>query len=166
MRKLIFIFLFAACNTATPSLESKVKDYMKDSVVSKLDDPKSYEWASMTVDTVMRRKFSMEKVEKATNDLKTYQLKLKIQQANTNSDISNGSSNGLIEADRNIEKSLSQLISIDSEIISTHSKFITSPDTLLYHEINVKFRAKNKMGALILDNLKLRLEGDKFSIIQ
>lgn len=166
MKPLFFItILFASCSTSQ-SLETRVKAYMKDSVVIGFNDPKSYEWVGMTVDTFMRKKFATELVEKATKDLEKHQLQLKEQENTTSSDIKNGFSNELIEADKSIEKTMRQLVSLDSETIATNSKYMSMPDSLFSQEINIKFRGKNKMGALVLDNIKLRLEGNKFTVVE
>ena len=70
MKKLIFVLLIASCSNAPKTLESRVKDYMKDSVVTSFNDPKSYEWVSMDKpDSIFIHAIAKEYLDKDSSDI-------------------------------------------------------------------------------------------------
>ena len=132
MKAILAIALFAivlSCNT-NPNLETRVKNFMKDSVVTGFNDPKSYEFVSMKIDTLTRANYDTLLVSenlkaeiKAVEEGGRWEEKIKVYDSLTN----------IIRADKG-----------DSlEVI----KYL----------INVSFRSKNLMGALQLNDYKLGL---------
>jgi hypothetical protein len=94
------------------SIESRVKHYMTDSIVPRFNDPKSYEFVSMEVDTF-----------KGSDYVKR------------------------------LSSSTTESIKKEADSLASQRGFM---DSVLHVKINVSYRGKNKMGALILDQIKLR----------
>lgn len=128
MKKLIIIcLLFVGCVTKKENLETKVKSYMATSYVPSMNDPKSYEFVSMEVDTV--------KGELA--DLRT--MRKTLDETPDNYD--------KVKADLKIHPS--------------------KEDSTYYYIINTKIRGKNKMGAVILNEQKLKYsEPSTFEMVE
>ncbi len=110
---ILSIILISCSNSVT--FESRVKNYMKDSVAVNLDDPKSYEFVSAKIDTFK---------------VKDY--------------IKNLSTPPIFDSVRN------------NNILDSLSKL--SPEQIIHIEVEVKARAKNKLGALVMNTLNLRLD--------
>ena len=130
----ILVFAFAAsffigCKNE-PSLKDKAEKFVKDSVLTSFNDPKSFELVSITIDT-----FKTKDALKNTLDFLKY------------------------ASDK--EDSAKQLKKIDS------LKLVNQNDILNY-QFTISYRAKNKMGALILDNMLLYYYQDqnKFEVIK
>jgi hypothetical protein len=166
MKKLIFILLIASCNTASNSLESRVKDYMKDSVVTKFDDPKSYEWVGMSIDTVTRHEEAELQVSYYEGQIKLNEAKMRVQRLQTKLDVLQDYGNDVLSANKKVEYGYQSIIQLDSAGLVRNQKYLSMPDSTLHHEVSVKFRAKNKMGGLVLDSLTLKLKDNKISLMK
>jgi hypothetical protein len=141
MKKLIIILLIASCSTA-PSLEKRVQAFMKDSIVPTFNDPKSYEWVSMETDTLTRDKYDTLLVRK-----------------NLEASIKSLEQGGSGWQERtNLYDSLRAIIRSDKG----------NPKDIMLYSISVKCRAKNAMGGLILNTIKLELDpiSNKLTAIQ
>ena len=87
MKKVLLVSMFfVGCASKKENLETKVKSYMVTSYVPSMNDPKSYEFVSMEVDTIKgeladlrtERKFLDQNIgtyEKAITDLKLHPSK-------------------------------------------------------------------------------------------
>ena len=104
-----------------PTLETRVKEYMKDSVVPRFNDPSTYEYVSMEVDTFRGRNYVQNIRE--------------------------------IYKDTTLGKEYFDMHNREADSLSLNSKYM---DSIFHIEVKVNFRGKNKMGALILDNINLR----------
>ena len=129
---LVFAFaasLFISCKNES-SLKDKAEKFVKDSVLTSFNDPKSFELVSITIDT-----FKTKDALKNTQDFLKY------------------------ASDK--EDSAKQLKKIDS------LKLLNQNDILNY-QFTISYRAKNKMGALTLDNMLLfyHPENKSFEIIR
>ena len=123
MRKITFAFLalIFACNTHAPSNEEMVKKFMMDSIVPSFNDPKSYEFVSIKVDTFYGREY-MENIKRYMEDTTLY----------TSENLAN------------TRKEIAELESIPGY-----------SDSILNFQYKVNFRAKNKMGGLVLGNTRI-----------
>jgi hypothetical protein len=146
MRKSIAILTLAivafSCSQKK-TLESRVKQYMKDTVVANFNDPSSYQFVSMAIDTMSEKKsYEIElqwKGEYLENDKHRLDSVLK-----EKDDIMAGILRDRIAADQK------ELDSLKANPIKDRQWYL----------INVKCRAKNKMGALILNNMKFKYYPD------
>lgn len=109
---------------------------MQDSVVPRFNDPASYQFVSLKVDTFTGADY--------LKNLKRYYI-------DTDTSLF---SNGVYEEK---QKEISHLSSIPRY-----------PDSILHLNIEVEYRGKNKMGALILDKSELRYlpKEDKIITVQ
>ena len=130
MKKILFVLLILSCNTK-PNLETRVKNFMKDSVVTGFNDPKSYEFVSMKIDTLNRAKYDTMLVRE------NFEAAIK--------SINEGGSRW--EEKDKLYDSLRAIIRSDKGDSSEVLKYL----------INVSFRSKNLMGALQLNEYKLGL---------
>lgn len=129
---LLFAFaasLFVGCKNET-SLKDKAEKFVKDSVVTSFNDPKSFELVSTTIDT-----FKTKDALKNTQDFLKY------------------------ASDK--EDSAKQLKKIDS-------LKLLNQDAIINYQFTISYRAKNKMGALMLDNMLLfyHPENKSFEVIR
>ena len=129
---LLFAFsasLFIGCKNET-SLKDKAEKFVKDSVVTSFNDPKSFELVSTTIDT-----FKTKDALKNTQDFLKY------------------------ASDK--EDSAKQLKKIDS-------LKLLNQDAIINYQFTISYRAKNKMGALMLDNMLLfyHPENKSFEVIR
>ena len=113
-----------------PSLKDKAEKFVKDSVLTSFNDPKSFELVSITIDT-----FKTKDALKNTRDFLKY------------------------ASDK--EDSVKQLKKIDS-------LKLLNQDDILNYQFTISYRAKNEMGALILDNMLLfyHPENKNFEVIR
>ncbi|MDE3252509.1 MAG: hypothetical protein KGO92_06855 [Bacteroidota bacterium] len=111
-------FGFLSCSSK-PNIETRVKKFMKDSVVNTFNDPSSYEFVSMTVDT----------------------FKLKDYISNTR----------LIYGDTTHFDS----IKAKNELARAAELEKRNIDSIINYQIKVKYRGKNAMGALTLNEINL-----------
>ena len=113
-----------------PSLKDKAEKFVKDSVLTSFNDPKSFELVSITIDT-----FKTKDALKNTQDFLKY------------------------ASDK--EDSVKQLKKIDS-------LKLLNQDDILNYQFTISYRAKNEMGALILDNMLLfyHPENKSFEVIR
>ena len=147
MKKLFVVFLFASCNSK-PSFESRIQSYMKDSVVVNFNDPKSYEYVSMQADTVTGKDYDTSMVEmynRYINDI--YQTQTKMIENDFSSDTM-GMYSVLKPGNETIDK-------FENDIKKIRTK-PSPPDSIYNINVIVKFRGKNKIGALILDETRLK----------
>ena len=133
MKYLLTITLISilSCNSKS-DIETLVKQYMKDSVVPKFNDPASYQFVSMKIDTFKGQDYLKNLQELYINDTL---------------------------ADKNVIEEKKKEI----------TKLSSSPgysDSILNLQIEVKYRGKNKMGALILDDLDLRYFPQENKIVE
>ena len=120
---------------------------MKDSVVVDFNDPKSYEYVSMSFDTLRGKNFHSLNVDIYTSDI-TSIYKNQTKTITENPDFSSSEIETILKpGDILIEEFKRQRDSIRRNPIK--------PDSILQININVKCRVKNKMGALILDEIRL-----------
>ena len=126
---LFAVSVFVGC-TNEASLKDKAEKFVKDSVLTSFNDPKSFKFVSITIDT-----FKIKDALKNTQDFLKY--------------VSNK------------EDSTKELKKIDS------LKMLNQND-LLNYQLTISYRAKNKMGALILDNMLLfyHPESKNFEVIK
>ena len=130
MKKIIVILLAVSCSTSQ-SLETRAKNYMKDSVVNGFNDPKSYEFVSIKTDTILRPEYDTAKVEENYNaeikmiaeSIGDYKPKEKYYD----------SLRALLRADKKDPKEICELV------------------------FNVDFRSKNIMDAIELNHYQLVL---------
>jgi hypothetical protein len=125
MKYLLTVMLFSAlfaCNN-DPNVEAMTKAYMKDSIVSTFNDPHSYEFVSMKVDTLMAGEYAS-RLQEGLNSEDTSSLG-------------------------------KEFFERDNRKIAALKSNPNYKDSILHLNINVKYRGKNKMGALILDNVNL-----------
>lgn len=122
-------YLFVGCKNET-SLKEKAEKFVKDSVLTSFNDPKSFELVSTTIDT-----FKTKDALKNTQDFLKYAS--------------------------DIEDSVKQLKKIDS-------LKLLNQDAIINYQFTISYRAKNKMGALMLDNMLLfyHPENKSFEVVR
>ncbi len=153
-RLLIVSVLFSSCAPSS-SIEDKAKKYVTDSVLSNFNDPKSFEFVSVNADTVSSHDLSNIKLQEFETDLNRQQRKKKEILENIESDKKLGLGQTMIDADLRIDSLTTAIISSLEKDINSHKAILNKPDLLHHIEINIKYRAKNAMGALMLDNMLL-----------
>jgi hypothetical protein len=146
MRKSIAILTLAiiafSCSQKK-TLESRVQAYIKDTVLQNFNDPSSYQFVSMSIDTMSEKE--------------TYEFGLKWRE------------DYLKDKQRRMDSALAVKDDIMANVlrdgIASDQKELDSLKAnpvkdRLWYLINVKCRAKNKMGALILNNMKFKYYPD------
>jgi hypothetical protein len=131
MKKLILLIIVISLITSCKNnpIEDKTKKYMTDNIVSKFNDPSSYEYDGLSVDTF-----------KVSNDIDN-QIQLL---ADT-----------LYTPKQDIAQEKTALDSLEK----------LNPDSVIDLEITVRYRGKNKLGAMVLDSLALKynIASDRFT---
>ncbi len=165
MKKVIYIliaFAIFSCNSNS-SLETRVKNFMKDSVVTGFDDPKSYEWVSMDKpDSVFIHSIAEDRIKKYEKDNERLNLDIRLNKIELESEIAKSTGtatdkeiiNGLLSID-----SLNRhTIGINKNNIDLYKGYLSRPDSLISINIAINCRAKNKLGALIMNTINLKLD--------
>jgi hypothetical protein len=138
---IIACFLIIGCGSKSNSLESRFKNYMKDSVVSQsFNDPESYEFVSLKMDTITNHKF--ERLSLLDDSLKILNIVRKIEL---------DSLDGVTDA-RSLRSTSLNILETN---ILRHEKELSNPDYIYKVEGTISFRAKNKLGAKIINQTKL-----------
>lgn len=155
MKYLIMAAVLVACQSA-PSFEDRVKSYMKDSVVTSFNDPKSYEYVSMSADSTFSHQQAKDRLE---------ELQHHIDKENSSYNLNKielGNEPGFAK----ITTSHDELINAYNSSVTRYKGYLSRPDSLLHVDIEVRCRAKNAMGALILNTVKLQLQDNKLSVVE
>lgn len=152
MKKIILLTLLVSLSSCTKTPEQKAQKSVSDYLVSKLDDPKSYESVSFG------------KLKSTFTDIKDDPKYLKLEaeyiEANTKQDeqyqsaMSMTHDNTIKEATDLFKKRMAITKSIGDEIADFRKNF--KPQSILI--MNHKYRARNKMGALVLDSLTFTMD--------
>lgn len=135
-----------SCSGNSSSVEGKIKQYFKDSVTPRLDDPSSLELVSVgKPDTVTDHTLVQMRLDFENENYKSAKSLLEI-------NLSDSTEGSLMH-----DVYLRDKHSVDSlkVIISGIEKEMTEPDHVIGYESKVAFRAKNKMGALVLNNITI-----------
>lgn len=156
---LITGFIFSGCSSR-PSIEQLAKRYMSDSIVSKMDDPSSYQFVSMDKpDSVSNHAVILKEQMQYLTDLQSESKEL---EANNLKRINESIDNTGTKLDKDISqgrKKIDSLINIRIASLKEKDencrKQLLIPDSLNHLILGVNFRGKNKMGALILDHMNL-----------
>lgn len=171
MKKILFAaLLFSACKNSS-NVESRFKNYMKDSVVVNFNDPKSYEFVSLQLDSVYNHQLAKNKIEEISEKIKEKESDLQANAIMMKADqlASTGTKTDIdIDIEKSIEKSIKSAIEIYNDELKLYQKDLLAPDFVNQINANLKFRGKNKMGALILSTqvLKLNLSKNKIEVIE
>lgn len=129
------------------NLQSRVQQYMKDTVVANFNDPASYQFVSMDVDTIKGSDYDRELMDQYTSELD--KTKDQLRQLDFETDTTD---------QYIVREPLTKLVKLRSESIDLVKSHPTKADSIVRYDINVKCRGKNKMGALILNNVKLQYQ--------
>lgn len=124
---LILVIAVWSCNSKENRkaiIEDRAKRYMEDSVVPRFNDPTSYQFVSLKVDTLTGADY-LKNLKRIYIDTDTSLL------------------GSVVYFEK--QKEISQLSAIPGYT-----------DSILLLNIEIKYRGKNKMGALILDETHLR----------
>lgn len=117
----LFCCLIISCSSPVTT-EQRVQKYMTDSVVPRFNDPASYQFASMKIDTFRGRDY-YENIKELYADTSLF-------------------TPGVVEEKHK-----------ELEEIEKNPRYM---DSILNLQIQVDYRGKNKMGALVLNTMKLR----------
>lgn len=126
MKKLLICLLFApffSCHQSH-TVEDRLRAYIKDTLVKAFDDPSSYQFVSLKIDTFRGSDF-------IHNERALYVK-----------------GDTLLHSEEIIDEKLAQIDSL--------SKTPGYADSIWNYQAELKFRGKNKMGALILDKVNLK----------
>ena len=135
-----------SCSGNADSVEGKIKQYVNDSIVPKLDDPSSFQLVSIgTPDTITNRSFLQLRLG---FENKNYESLQNLLQMNARDSVA-----GALMRDEYL-KSKHDADSIKAGIEDI-KKQIAAPVQIFGYESKVTFRAKNKMGALVLNNMNV-----------
>lgn len=139
---------FIACDKN--NLKDKTEKYVKDSLMDKFNDPKSFEFVSIKFDTIYSHSMIKSEIEKIKEEMKNQEAKNqfnKIEMSTADKDD--------IPAYKKIDSLGNYTISIlKKSLIDTESKLFDK-DSIHHINININYRAKNRLGALTLDNMFL-----------
>jgi len=126
-------FSFIGCSNNEPSLKDKAEKFVKDSILTNFNDPKSFEFVSFKIDTI---------TGKSMDD--NYREFHKINFSDT-----------LKESFKDTTSFLRRDYESNKTALEHLDKFPTKSDSIINVNIAINYRAKNKMGALMLDNMLL-----------
>jgi|SRR6478752_981206 len=116
--------LFYCSSHSEPDIKERAKQYMRDSIVPRFNDPSSYEFVSLNVDTF------------------------------TGSDYLNNIQRLYINTDTSVL--LSGKYEEKKKEIAQLSSIPGYSDSILHLNIDIEYRGKNKLGALVLNKTELR----------
>lgn len=152
--------LILGCGQKT-SMETVVKKYMTDSVVVNFNDPKSYEFVSLAKpDSVFSHDIAKKNIEDLTIQLGGKQSELRLAKIQTDMDKTESTGSAIDKdidnGNQKVEASVNKQIDLLNESINVYKKQLAEKDFLDHIDFQVNCRAKNKMGALILNTVELR----------
>jgi hypothetical protein len=146
----------------TNSLTDQTNQYIKDSLLPSFNDPKSYELVGMTFDSVTNHRDAQFQIDKLNSDLEIKKLKLEQQKLDERTDKleSTGTAGDkkILASDSNIQRLTSLQMSLINGEINEYKKTLAATDSISHVLIHVKYRGKNKMGALVLNDMTLRYD--------
>jgi len=152
MKKLLFLIPFFVLSCSN-SPESKAKDNVKKFMLSKLDDPKSYESVSFgKIDSVFspfnesKEGIELQHKEDELSE-RVMQLSDKIEKTESISELDK-----IIEENKELSK---QRTAISDTILNKSTSY---KGNFCGYKIKHSYRAKNKMGALVLDSCIIELD--------
>lgn len=158
---LLFAFaasLFVGCKNES-SLKDKAEKFVKDSVLTTFNDPKSFELVSIKTDSVSNHLFILHEKGDLLDELKTENSKLSSNRLEMISDKMESTGTALdkqiLDSGKLIDSDINKTISLINKSIEFCDKHLLIPDSLHHINVEVNYRAKNKLGALILDNMLL-----------
>ena len=153
------VLLFIGCGSIGLSLKEKTEKFIKDSVLTSFNDPKSFDLVSIKNDSVSNNLFIMQKKGDYLDQLKSQNSKLSLNRLQMISDKMESTGTALdkqiLDGGKSIDSNINKTISLINESIDRCDKQLLIPDSLHHINIKVSYRAKNKMGALVLDNMIL-----------
>lgn len=151
--------LFIGCGSNELSLKQKTEKFIKDSVLTSFNDPKSFELVSIKNDSVSNHLFILQKKGDYLDQLKSQNSKLSLNRLQMISDKMESTGTALdkqiLDGGKSIDSNINKTISIINESIERCDKQLLIPDSLHHINVEISYRAKNKMGALALDNMLL-----------
>lgn len=123
--KLLILCLLVCCIGSScgrdNSAQARIKSYMRDTVVQKLDDPASYQFVSLQIDTFRGADY-IRNIRSAYRDTSLFDSDTRKKQQSAADSLQN---------------------------VPGYS------ESILNYQSTLAFRGKNKMGALILDSIRL-----------
>ena len=151
--------LFIGCGSNELSLKQKTEKFIKDSVLTSFNDPKSFELVSIKNDSVSNHLFILQNKGDYLDQLKSQNSKLSLNRLQMISDKMESTGTALdkqiLDGGKSIDSNINKTISIINESIERCDKQLLIPDSLHHINVEIRYRAKNKMGALALDNMLL-----------
>ncbi len=143
-------------------LKEITKNYIRDSILVRFNDPKSFEFVDIKFDSINSHSMIESEIESLESDLKIKNMDLELNKKNMEySDFDDLNSYKKIDG---LTKSTIKLL---KESILECETNLKKPNKLDHINTHVTYRAKNKFGALILDEMFLTYNPyeKKFSLI-
>lgn len=146
---LLCSIIIVSCSPKT-DLKEATEDFIKDSIIIKFNDPKSFELVNVKFDTIKMHSMIESEIESLTDDLKIKSNELEFNKKEMEySDIDN------INSYKEIDSLTKLTIKLLNESIKDSKIKLTKPDAIDHINTHVAYRAKNRFGALILDEMLL-----------
>lgn len=156
MKVLLMAFValfFIGCSNQNEGMEARFKKYMADTVTANMNDPKSYEFVSMEIDTVYNHRLMQEYLSE--DSLKLVEHNLKVEADTMGLDK---------ESKEEYLKHSNGISHIYSSRDSIYKKDLSEPDYIYKITGKIKYRGKNKLGALVLNEMTLNYDPKKDKI--
>lgn len=138
-----FVLTILSCNHSA-SIESRMKNYMTDTVLKKFNDPGSYEFVELKLDSVYNHKITSKYLYDDSLNLNHQKLMMEIESKSLDK-----------EEKEEYLKHKNNIIDLYASRIEQYKKELSEPDYIYRVNGNIKYRAKNKLGALVLGNITL-----------
>jgi len=137
-----------SCSGNSNSVEGKIKQYFKDSVTPKLDDPSSLELVSIgKPDTITNHTPLQSELDFDKEYYESVQKLVQIHLDGGDSAVGSLRRDEYLNAKNKADSLKTSIESLKNEL--------AKPSHMIGFESKVTFRAKNKMGALVLNNINI-----------
>lgn len=152
MKLLLSICLIAmlfSCKNE-PTIQAKTEKYIKDSLLSSFNDPLSFQLVSVDTETITSHMSAKYDIKSTLSDID--KMKSKIE---SNKNLFTNPDKSDIASLKSLDSSNKEVLAIFDKRLKECNAQLLAADSIDHINIAVKYRAKNKMGALILDEMLL-----------
>lgn len=143
------IAMFCSCKNE-PTIQAKTEKYIKDSLLSNFNDPQSFQLVSVDTHSITSHMSAKYDIKSTMSDID--KIKSKIE---SNKTIFANPDKADLASLKSLDSSNKEVLAIFDKRLKESNAQLLAADTVDHVNITVKYRAKNKMGALILDEMVL-----------
>jgi hypothetical protein len=162
---LISISLFS-CSSQNSEIGNIANKYLKDSIIPRMNDPKSFELISMKYDSTYDHAYYSKELEIDSKELKTSES---IDHSTVSLD-TNSNETDILAQYRKSKDELRNEYNIKRvkelyDSIAAYKSTLNKPDSLRTVIVTVEFRGKNAFGGLVINTVKLEYNRPANSIV-